>query len=157
MCLMVYLGVDEPITGADPATTGQIGLDPDVRYRPTVLAAKKCIYRVADLREDGWNCSCIFRHRHMDWEPEDAEMEVRAFDRLETIVAAAEHAGVNPVIFSCWAGEEEEAAVIHWRLPADRISKERYLFGRPETEGGTEDPALIQIDSRLDRAIRNVL
>lgn len=149
---MVYLGVDAPVPGFDEVGLGEIGLDPDVRTKPTALADKAWVCRVADRVEPGWNCSCIFLDDALPWEDPDAKDDEETLRRraayagLRKIAEAALARDAEALIFSCWSGAETQRPKIERRIGPEALLADRYLFDEVHDGGsGGNPPVLIRL------------
>lgn len=154
MCLIVYLGVEQPLDGFGDVAVGEIGLDPAPATIPAALAGKASVYAVADRVPTGWNCSCIFIDQVMPWEadkgddPDDPETPVRAsaYAGLRKIAAAALDVDPEPLVFSCWSGDEGKPPGITRDLTPEGFQPARYVFDDVLDGGsGGTPPVLIRL------------
>ena len=161
MCLVVYLGIDQELNEFSDPPLGEVGLEPEPRLRPKALAGKRLIYCVADRVPTGWNCSCIFLDDINPWEldkgynPADPDTAPRAaaYAALGRIARAALKLDSAPLVFSCWAGDENKAPEITRALTPDEIRPARYLFDDQLDGGqGGNPPILIRLTQTTEVA-----
>ena len=149
MCVMVYIGLDGPLVEFSSPADGEFGLEPDPDPVPKALANRSLVYGVAQHGAGTWCCSCDLYYHHLPWENEPPDPNtVHAYERLREIVAAAEVRALNPELFSCWSGDEDEALVVEWDVSAnDLVSESNLIEEYMKTGGGFPPPSLFSGDS----------
>jgi hypothetical protein len=160
MCLVIYLGIDGKLSAFSDPPVGKEGLEPAPQERPKALAEKGAVYGVATRAQDAWSCSCVFRDDINPWElekgydPADPNTAWReaAFTTLRRIARAALKVDSEPLIFSCWSGDENEEPVIRRTLTPNELRPARYVFDDVLDGGsGGNPPILIRLaDNRAE-------
>jgi len=155
MCLIVYLGVDHKINEFTDIKVGGLGLNPSPSSKPLSLENKKFVYEVADLTPSGWNCSCILQDYYAEIEerPEKAEPDYpemvntsTAYQMLKYILESACQSGANPVLFSCWDGNQMlEPEVVRSLSPNDFQTGQGLFDNIRDDGGGLNPPILINV------------
>lgn len=154
MCLIVYLGIDRRLSQFSDPPKGEEGLEPEPQNRPRALAEKNAVYGVVTKSQDAWCCSCVFLDSILPWElekgydPADPNTAYReaAFATLRRIARAALEVDSEPLIFSCWNGDENEEAMIRRTLTPEELRPARYIFDDILDGGsGGNPPILIRL------------
>lgn len=152
MCLVVYLGLDGPLVGYSSPAEGEFGLEPEPMTIPRRLGARQTVYGVAQFGAAKWCCSCDLYFQHLPWTDENpGENTLIAYGFLRHVLAEADGNKLDPILFSCWSGEEHSPLVAEWNLPIEGFVPENNLFEEYQvTGGGLPPPSLFKISKLFD-------
>lgn len=155
MCLIVHLGVDYKINEFTDIKVGGLGLNPSPNIVPSCLKDKNYVYEVADLSPGGWNCSCILLDYYAEIEeiPEEFQPDYpemvdtsTAYQMLKDILESACKSGANPMLFSCWDGNQKlEPEITRNLCPDDFAIGHGFFDNIRDGGGGLNPPILINI------------
>ncbi|QPH55534.1 hypothetical protein [Pontivivens ytuae] len=148
--MKVYLGTDAVLTGFDKGPIGELGTAP-VDKGPAALQHKKNVVSLGDRVESGLNCSCCLidpTPAEPFYDSAEEDLWKRAYGGLQAISEAALKIDPEPLLFSCWDGDQQMEVFFERSLKVGELVRGRWIFHDPDTKQRFDiSPTLIRVMS----------
>ena len=129
MCLVVYLGVERAFDTLPSPEPETFGLEPNVFPVPLALSSKAVVYSVREWGGNEWWCACDLHmnQMHLQEEPPNQTTEA-AYAFLRSVIADALSDNAQPVLFSCWDGDQKLRTRVERKIVVSDLRPETCLF-----------------------------